>query len=106
MQITMNRTLFLLSYGALHLSPVYVLAAAVAGTYGVDGWLVLLPMMFGFVPASIYLITRRCSNCGSPIYTVDHMKKAPGGINRIPIYRWRNCPECGHPLSADVGGQS
>ncbi len=97
--MTMRRALFILSYSIMHLGPIYVIMGMMAGSYfAVPGWVVVLPVFVIFVPAGLYMLSRRCPSCGNLIYTVEHMKKAPGGLYRVPIHIFRSCPVCGHKL--------
>jgi hypothetical protein len=100
-----KRFLFALSYALVHVGPIYGLFGYVLLTQYLPDWLIVLPIFAVFVPAGAYLTTLRCPACGQKIYTTAHMRAAPGGYFRIPLYVFRECPECGHDLSGVDSGR-
>lgn len=79
----------------MHLTPIYGLFAIISYMYNIPAWVVLFPLFFVFIPATAYLMTIKCRNCHSAVYTVEHLRKAPGGLRKLPLHIFHECPECG-----------
>ena len=92
----MSKVLFRLSYGVMHATPLYPFAAIALASYGAPAWMALAPIPLLFIPATLYLLSRRCPDCQEKLYTVEHLKRAPGGMGRFPLHVFRACPACGH----------
>lgn len=95
----MRKALFGLSYGVMCITPLYPFAAIALASSGAPAWVALAPIPFLFIPATLYLLSRRCEDCRAKLYTVEHLKRAPGGLRRFPLPVFRTCPECGHVLN-------
>ena len=88
-----------MSYILAHVAPAYaVVGLIIIFLFDAKGAVLVWPVFVVFAPAGIYFCSRRCPNCKKYIYTVENMRKFPGGLHRIPIYIPINCPNCGQHL--------
>lgn len=94
---SLKKIVFFTAYILVNLAPVYGLSAIFLGAAKVPPLVVLAPIFLIFIPAYAYLLSLKCGQCRKPIYTVEHMKAAPGGLTRLPLHIFRRCPECSHP---------
>ncbi len=92
----MRKALFMLSYGAMYTTPLYAVAAIILAAVGAPAWAALLPVFLIYIPATAYLMSRRCPNCRSLIYTTEHLKSAPAGWRRFPMPVFHACLDCQH----------
>jgi hypothetical protein len=99
----MRRMMFFFSYALLNLAPFYGLAGgSLAACHVLQSPFWVLPVFVLFVPAGLYLLSRRCPSCRQLIYTTDTLKRA-GKLQRIPVRIFQSCPNCGHALPASLG---
>src|SRR5579863_1831259 len=80
--------------------PVIIGCALVLGPYAEPVVFTLFPV---FALVCIYLTSIRCAVCGNVIYTPAHVKLARakrGAGFRLPMYAFRDCPECGAALTS------
>jgi hypothetical protein len=94
----MRKWAFRVSYLIMHAAPVYALIA-VLFISSLPAWVVLAPIFTIFPLAAGYLAAIKCPACGKPVYTPEHLNRAPGGLRRIPIYVFPVCPDCGAELN-------
>ena len=83
---------------ASYVAPLYAVFAMFAGTMGPDPRWLLAPVFALFVPAGAYFASYRCPHCGRQVFTTETLKGAPGGLRRVPVYLFRQCPGCGAQL--------
>jgi len=95
---TMKKALLVISYWILNLSLPYVVFSIIAATLGAPSWILILPVFILAAPAGAFIAAYKCNKCGSPVYTIAHMKAAPSGANKLSFQRFENCPECRSPL--------
>jgi len=83
----------------VHLIWVYVTLTLIIGGWLVPGPIMLIVGAVLFGPPTLFLMTYRCPTCGHKVYTLDTVKNAPGGMKRLTLYWFKECPNCHHALA-------
>jgi rubredoxin len=91
-----GRRAILLAYAIMYTAPIYAIVGFFLGSYNVvPGSIVVLPVFIVYVPAALYVLTRRCKTCGALLNTTASWKALRTSWAAIPVVR--ACPECGAP---------
>lgn len=92
----MRKALFMLCFGVMATTPIYGVAVFILHANDAPAWAALSPIFLLYIPATAYLMSRRCPNCRSLIYTTDHLKASPNRWRRFPMPIFDACPDCRH----------
>ncbi len=92
-----SRALFRVSYVVMNLVPIYVIVGIGLGILRVPGWIVLLPFFVIGLPAGMYFLSYRCSECRRLVYSASDREDSDER-GRFPLPWFDRCPSCGAPL--------
>lgn len=93
----MNGRVLRLCIWIIRIAPIYALAGIVS-TFTNLGPIVLLPIFLVFVPAGMYVLSRRCAQCGNSAFASARFKENPR-LLFLPIRDLTVCPTCGSSLA-------